>query len=105
MAHSVAPQVHADLDAIWLNIVRVSSGNVAAADRIIENITRRFGLLGQHPRIGRTRDHDLRPGYRSYPVGEYTIIYTVRDGDEARILYVFPSRRDIPNLLDPLRDP
>jgi plasmid stabilization system protein ParE len=103
MAHRVAPQVHADLDDIWFNIVRESGGNVAAADRVINSITERFALLSQYPRFGRTREHDLRPGYRSTPVGEYTIIYTIGDGDEVLILYVFPSRRDIPNLLDPTR--
>lgn len=105
MAHRVAPQVFADLDGIWFNIVRESGGNVAAADRVIDNITERFTLLSQYPYLGRARDYDLRPGYRSTPVGEYTIIYTVGDGDEAQILYVFPGRRDIPNLLDPLRSP
>src|ERR1700744_878559 len=104
MAHSIAPQVHADLDGIWYNIVKESGGNVAAADRIVDSITERFQLLSQYPRAGRARDHDLRPGLRSYSVGEYIIIYTIKD-EEAVILYVFPGRRDIPNLIDPLRSP
>lgn len=102
MTHRVAPEVSADLDGIWYYIVKQSSGNVAAADRIVDSITDRFYLLGQHPRIGRTRDHDLRPGLRSYAVGDYLIIYTL-DGEEAVILYVFDGRRDIARLLDPPR--
>jgi len=102
MAHRLAPEVYADLAGIWSNIVRESGGNTAAADRVIDAITERFYLLGQHPRAGRSRAHDLRPGLRSFPVGEYLIIYAL-SGEDAVILYVFPGRRDIPNLIDPLR--
>ncbi len=102
MAHRVASEARADLDGIWYNIVQ-ESGNAVAADGVIEAITDRFYLLGQYPRAGRVRD-DLRPGLRSYPVGEYMIIYTI-EGTDAVILYVFPGRRDIPSLIDPLRSP
>ena len=32
-------------------------------------------LLASYPNLGRARDEDLRPGLRSFPVGEYVIIY------------------------------
>jgi toxin ParE1/3/4 len=98
MAHRVAPEARSDLDGIWYNVVKESS-NVAAADRVIDAITDRFFLLGQYPRAGRNRD-DLGYGLRSYPVGEYLIIYVVDDSD-ALILHVFHGRRDIPNLIGP----
>jgi toxin ParE1/3/4 len=102
MAHQVAPEVTADLDRIWYRIATQSGGNIAAADRLVDAITQRFYLLGRHPHVGRTRDHDLRPGLRSYPVGDYVIVYTI-DRTDAVILYVFDGRRDIPRLLDPPR--
>ncbi len=99
MAHPVAAEARAELDAIWYNIVK-ESGSIAAADRVIDAITERFYPLGQYPRVGRVRD-DLRPGLRSYPVGEYIIIYTI-EGSDAVILHVFPTRRDILSLINPL---
>ncbi len=98
MAHRVAPEARADIDGIWYRIVN-DSGNMIAADRIVDAITERFYLIGQYPQLGRARD-DLRPGLRSYPVGEYLILYTVK-GTDAVMLHVFQARRDIPKLIDP----
>lgn len=103
MAHRVAPEVQGDLDRIWYYLAKESGGNIAAADRVIDAITERFYLLGEHPRLGRVRD-DLRPGLRSHPAGDYVIIYTLHE-EEAVILYVFHGRQDIANLLDPPRSP
>jgi toxin ParE1/3/4 len=55
-------------------------------------------LLGQYPQIGRRRDYDLRPGLRSFPVGEYVIIYRA-EGPDALILHVMRGSRDIEGLL------
>ena len=96
---SVAAEARAELDAIWYNIL-TESGSIAAADRVVDAITERFYLLGQYPRVGRVRD-DLRPGLRSYPVGEYMVIYTIKES-AAVILHVFPARRDILSLINPL---
>jgi hypothetical protein len=51
-----------------------------------------------HPHIGRHRDEDLRPGLRSFPVGEYVIIYRVEQKD-VLILHVFRGSRGIEALL------
>lgn len=96
MAHRLAPQARAELDDIWDYITR-ESGNAAIADCVINSITDRFHLLGQYPRLGRARD-DLRPGLRSYPAGEYVIIYPI-DGADALILLVLQGRRDIEGLI------
>ena len=96
MAHRLAPQARAELDEIWDYIAR-ESGNPAVADRVIDSITNRFHLLGQFPYLGRAR-HDLRPGLRSHPAGEYVIIYTV-DGAEAVVLHVLHGRRDIEGVI------
>jgi toxin ParE1/3/4 len=92
MPHRLAPQARAELNGIWNYIVK-ESGNAAAADGVIDSITDRFYLLGQYPRLGRARD-DLRPGLRSYPVGEYVIIYAI-EGEDVEILHVFHGRQDI----------
>jgi len=92
MAHRLAPQARADLSNIWTYIVR-ESGNVAAADGVVDAIAERFFLLSRYPRIGRPRD-DLRPGLRSFAVGQYVIVYTVEDED-VEILHVFHGRQDI----------
>jgi toxin ParE1/3/4 len=68
------------------------------ADRLIDSITERFYLLACRPHIGRHRDEDLRPGLRSFPVGEYVIIYRVEDKD-VLILHVIRGSRDIEALL------
>ena len=92
MAHRLAPQARAELSSIWNYIVN-ESGNAAAADGVIDAITERFYLLSRYPRMGRSRD-DLRPGLRSFPVGQYVIIYTIED-DDVEILYVFHGRQDM----------
>ena len=92
MAHRLAPQARAELSHIW-NYIAKESGNAAVADGVIDAITERFHLLAQYPRMGRSRD-DLRPGLRSFPVGQYVIIYTI-DHEDVQILHVFHGRQDI----------
>jgi len=56
--------------------------------------------LPRIPNIGRTRDEDLRPGLRSFPVGEYVIIYHIDDHD-ASILRVLRGSRNIATFFGP----
>lgn len=80
-----------DLDEIWLYIAR---DNIAAADRLLDELTSRFRLLASSPRAGRLRD-DLRPGLRSLAVGNYVIFYRLGKS-RVRILRVIHGARDIP---------
>jgi len=73
MAHIRSPQADSDLDSIWY-YVAPESGSIETADRLIDSITERFLLLAKYPNIGRRRDEDLRPGLRTFPVGEYIIV-------------------------------
>jgi toxin ParE1/3/4 len=93
MRHRRSPQADSDLDGIW-HYVATKSGSVEIADRLIDSITDRFFLLANHPHIGRARDEDLRPGLRSFPVGEYVIIYRIQD-DGVSILRVVRGSRNI----------
>ena len=92
----VSTRAQSDLDDIWLYIAR-ESGSIEIANRVVDSITDRFWLLGQQPEIGRRRDDDLRPGLRSFPVGEYIILYRL-DDEEVVILYVTRGSRDLAQL-------
>lgn len=92
MAHRLASQVEFELDDIWYYVAR-ESGSIEIADRLIDSITDRFFLLAIHPYVGRLRE-DLRPGLRSFPVGQYVIIYRIEDAD-VLILHVLHGHRDV----------
>lgn len=93
MEHIRSPQADSDLDSIWYYVAS-QSGSVEIADRLIDSIAERFFILANYPNIGRRRDDDLRPGLRSFPVGEYLIIYLLRDED-VLILRVLHGSRNI----------
>ena len=93
MGFRLAPGAETELDGIWLYIAR-ESGSIDMANRFIDTITENFFLLGQYPHMGRRRDHDLRPGLRSFPVGEYVIVYRV-EPDFALILHIMRGSRDL----------
>jgi toxin ParE1/3/4 len=89
----LAPDVEAELDAIWLYVAR-GSGSIDTANHLADQISEHFWQLAQHPYIGRTRN-DWRPGLRSFPVDDYLIIYRIIEGDTVLILHVVHGRRDI----------
>ena len=86
-------QADSDLDDIWYYVAS-KGGSVEIADRLIDSITERFFLLANHPNIGRARDADLRAGLRSFPVGEYVIVYR-KEGADVLILRVVRGSRNI----------
>ncbi|HXE07718.1 MAG TPA: type II toxin-antitoxin system RelE/ParE family toxin [Acidobacteriaceae bacterium] len=94
MKYRRSPLAEADLDSIWLHIA-LESGNVEIADRFLDSIVDRFLLLAAHPHVGRARDEDLRAGIRSFPIGDYLILYTIENA-EVMILRVMHGKRDIP---------
>ena len=80
MAHRRSPEADIDLDDIWYYI-GTKSGSADVADRLVDSITDRFYLLANHPYLGRVRDGDLRSGLRSFPVGEFVILYRIEAED------------------------
>src|SRR5579872_5226114 len=96
MAHRIASQVETDLDYIWLYVAK-ESGSVEIAERLIDTIADRFLVIGDFPRIGRSRQEDFGPGYRSLAAGEYVIVYCI-EGNDALILRVLHGRRDLDTL-------
>lgn len=80
MAHRVAQRAEADLDDIWLYVAKESS-SIEIANRLIDAITDRFFTLARFPYMGRSREEDFGPGYRSLPVGEYVArVFSLRAG-------------------------
>ncbi len=98
MGHRIAPRAETDLDDIWLYIAR-ESGSMEIATRLVDSITDRFFLLARFPYLGTARDEDLGPGSRTFPVGEYVIVYCVEEED-VLILRVAHGRRDLEELFD-----
>ncbi|HJT87682.1 MAG TPA: type II toxin-antitoxin system RelE/ParE family toxin [Bryobacteraceae bacterium] len=93
MAHRVAPRAETDLDDIWLYMAK-ESGSIEIANRLIDTITDRFLTLAQFPYLGRSREAEFGPGYRSFAVGEYVIVYCV-ENEDASILRVVHGRRQL----------
>jgi toxin ParE1/3/4 len=98
MACNVAPRAEADLDDIWL-YAATESGSMDVATRLVASITDRFCFLAGFPHAGRSRARDFGAGMRSFPVGEYVIVYSVEDG-HVFILRVVHGRRDFDRLFE-----
>ena len=93
MAHRRTSKAESDLGEIWYHVA-TESGSVETADRLIDSITHRFVLLASQPHMGRRRDENLRPGIRTFPVGDYVIAYRV-EGADVVVLRVLHGSRDI----------
>jgi toxin ParE1/3/4 len=82
-----------DLTDIWVFVAR---NDLAAADRLIDQIHETSRMLAATPKAGRNRP-ELEPSVRSFVVGNYIVFYRVSpDGIEvARVLH---GHRDLPSL-------
>jgi len=69
-------QARADLDEIWFYVAQDS---LEAADRLVDRIFEKCGLIADSPRIGRECP-EIVAGVRSFPVGRYLIFYHEKDG-------------------------
>jgi len=98
MAHRLAIRAESDLDDIWL-YVAMESGSLEVASRLIDSITDRFCFLAGFPHAGRSRDRDFGTGVRSFPAGEYVIVYCV-EGPDVFILRVVHGKRELEMLFE-----
>jgi plasmid stabilization system protein ParE len=62
MAHRIAPRVEIDLDDIWLYVAK-ESGSIETANYLIDTIAARFLVIGNFPRIGRSRHANFGPAF------------------------------------------
>ena len=90
MRYRVSEEAEQDLDEIFLYWANQAS--LEAADRIIDGITERFWLLGEHPNAGKPAGNIAR-GVKCFPAGKYLIYYrNARRGTD--ILHIFHGARD-----------
>jgi toxin ParE1/3/4 len=94
-----------DCREIWRFIAQ---DNIDAADALLRHIYAKLELYAQQPRMGTVRD-DLAPGLRSFPFGNYLVVYRiVPDGIELvrvvhakrnlKSLFMHEGRRDGPEI-------
>jgi toxin ParE1/3/4 len=89
MPYRLSALAEQDLEEIWSYVAEAASPTTA--DRLIDAIIDRFGLLAEQPRMGRLRP-EFGTGVRSFTV-ENHVIYYRHEGDVliARVLH---GRRD-----------
>jgi toxin ParE1/3/4 len=69
-----------------------SRASLVTADRVVDRITDRFWLLGEHPVAGKSAG-DIAVGVKCFPAGKYLIYYRkTRRGID--ILHIFHGTRD-----------
>src|ERR1700675_2571191 len=90
MSYRVSRAARRDLLEIFLYWAERASLKVA--DRIVERITARFRLLGEHPGAGKSAEN-IVPGVRCFPAGKYLIYYRQTRHFED-ILHIFRGARD-----------
>ena len=78
---------------------QISSENLTAANRILDEFETSCASLGRHPRMGVARG-DLLPGIRLVVVSQsYVVFYRILD-DAIEIVRVVHGRRDYSKLFD-----
>lgn len=89
------PLAAADILDIWDHIAEDS---LDQADRWVDKLDEKFGILATQPLMGRARE-ELAADLRTFPFGRYVIFYTpVQDGiDVVRVLH---SARDVDAAFD-----
>ena len=79
-----------DLADIWAYIAKDSP---TSADRFLDLILKRVITLGSSQYAGRNRD-EVKQGLRSFPVGEYLILYFIGKS-KVEIVRVVHGRRNL----------
>jgi toxin ParE1/3/4 len=94
MTFRLRPQAEADIEAITLYI---AEHNLTAAQAWYDTILRHCRQLGQMPGMGVARP-EVRPNLRTFPVGNYLILYQ-QVGQDAEIIRVIHGARQWQDLL------
>jgi toxin ParE1/3/4 len=89
MRYRVTEDAERDLDEIFL--YWATRASLEAADRVVDRITERFWLLGEHPDAGKPAG--IAAGVKCFPAGKYLIYYrNTRHGTD--ILHIFHGARN-----------
>ena len=90
MRYRVSEDAERDLDEIF--VYWANRASLETADRVVDRITERFWLLGEHPDAGKPA-RDIAAGVKCFPAGKYLIYYRkTRRGTD--ILHIFHGARD-----------
>jgi toxin ParE1/3/4 len=91
----LSDQAKNDVLAVWEHI---AVDKPVAADRLVQKLIVQCKSLAENPGIGKMRN-ELRSGLRSYPVGNYVILYhAIEDG--IAIFRIVHGARDLEDLLE-----
>jgi toxin ParE1/3/4 len=91
----LSDQAKNDLAEIWEYIAEESP---SSADRLIQRLVRQYKSLAENPGMGRLRA-ELRPGLRSFPVGNYLMFYRpIPEG--IAVLRIIHGARDLEALFE-----
>jgi len=80
-----------DLAEIWAYLQEYIGPN--AADLWVDDLTQRFQLLGDNPRVGRQRP-ELGNGRRSFVFGDYVVVYVIKNR-AVEVLRVIHGSREL----------
>lgn len=89
-----SPRSVADLETIWWTIAQ---DNLQTANNFVEQLKRTAQSLQDMPRMGRRRP-DLAKGVRSFPHGNYLILYEIVY-ERVRLLHFVHGSRNLKRLL------
>jgi len=90
MRYRISEDAERDLDEIFLYWSKRAS--LETADRVVDKVTERFWLLGEHRDAGKAAG-DIAAGVKCFPAGKYLIYYCkTRRGTD--ILHIFHGARD-----------
>jgi len=87
------PRADQDLEELWFFIAQ---DDPAAADRWLDTLEEKIGLLADNPLIGPARP-DIARELRYHPVGNHLLLYRVIQGG-IEIVRVVHGARDLLNL-------
>ncbi len=90
MRYRVSSDAGRDLDEIFLYWAK--RAGLEVADRLIDGITERFWLLGEHPDAGRPSP-EMAAGVKCFPAGKYLVYYRKTRG-AVNILHIFHGARE-----------
>lgn len=95
MSFRLTPLAESDLTTI---VLYIAEDNPTAAVRWYDEMLRHCRNLGEAPELGVARP-DVRPDLRTYPAGNYMILYR-KMGEGAEIIRVVHGARQWQKLLD-----
>jgi toxin ParE1/3/4 len=87
------PRADQDLEEIWFF---VAQDDPVAADRWLDTLEDKLGLLANSPLMGPTRP-DIAPELRYHPVGNYLLLYRIVSGG-IEVVRVVHGARDLLDL-------